>query len=172
MIAVLKEEYAQARDWFERSLALNREVGDAWMVALCYHNLGNATRGLCDFASARSHYIQSLRAFSAYGDRWALAFLFEDVGILAALTGDARGALELIGAADALREAIGAPRAPSLLDEIAKPLAAAAAGLSDDEQRACTSTGRSLDLVAAVDRALELSEGAGSRTRGNQKDAA
>ena len=170
MIAVLQKKYGQARDWFERSLALNREVGDAWMVALCHHNLGNATRGLCDFEAARADYVHSLRAFSAYGDRWALAFLFEDIGVLAALSGDARGALELIGAADALREAIGAPRAPSLQEEIAKPLAAAATVLSDDERQACTARGRALDLAAAVERALVLCERAGNETIPGRKD--
>ena len=45
-IAVLQTECAQARAWFSRSLALNRVVEDAWMVALCYHNLGSITRGL------------------------------------------------------------------------------------------------------------------------------
>ena len=90
MIAVLQKAFAEARDWFQKSMLLNREVGDAWMVALCHNNLGNATRGLGDYETARRHYADSLRAYRDYDDRWALAFLLEDIGILAALGGDAR----------------------------------------------------------------------------------
>jgi tetratricopeptide (TPR) repeat protein len=161
MVAVLQKHYAEARDWFQKSIQINREVGDTWMIAICHNNLGNATRGLGDYEAARRHYADSLRANREYDDRWALAFLLEDIGLLAALSGEARAALELIGAADALREAIGAPRAPSLQEEIAKPLATAATALSDDERLGCTTRGRSLDLAAALEHALALCERTG-----------
>lgn len=156
MIAVLQKRYQEAREWFEKSMLLSREVGDAWMVAICHNNLGNATRGLGDYEAARRHYADSLRAYRDYGDRWALAFLLEDIGILAALGGDARSALELIGAADGFREAIGAPRAPSLEQEIGGQLAPAVAALSEQDRLAYRARGRSLDLAAAVDHAVVL----------------
>ncbi len=158
MVAVLQKQYVEARDWFQKSMLINREVGDTWMVAICHNNLGNATRGLGDYEAARRHYADSLRAYRDYDDRWALAFLLEDIVVVAALGGDPRAALELFGAADALREAIGAPRAPSLQEEIAKPLATAATALSEEQRILCTTRGRSLDLAAAVDRALALCE--------------
>ncbi len=135
------------------------------MVAICHNNLGNATRGLGDYETARRHYADSLRAYRAYDDRWALAHLLEDIGILVALGGDARPALELIGAADAFREAIGAPRAPSLEQEIGQQLAPAMGALSDEERQACRARGRTLDLDAAVDRALVLCEWVGEGQR-------
>ena len=143
MIAVLQKRYDEARDWFEKSMALNREVGDAWMVAICHNNLGNATRGLGDYSAARKHYADSLRAYRDYDDRWALAFLLEDIGVLAALDGDASAALELIGAADAIREAIGAPRAPSLEQEMERATLAACWGIVAGGARSfpCTRTG-------------------------------
>lgn len=157
MIAVLQKRHAEAREWFEKSMRLNREVGDAWMVANCHNNLGNATRGLGEYDAACAHYAQALRAYRDYDDKWALAFLLEDVGLLAALRGDAASGLELIGAAEAIREAIGAPRAPSLEQELARQLAAAAA-LPEDERAASLARGRALDLVAAVERAFAVSE--------------
>jgi len=156
MTAVLRKRYGEAREWFEKSMLLSREVGDAWMVAICHNNLGNATRGLGDFAAARTHYADSLRAYRDYDDKWALAFLLEDVGILAALSGDARSALELIGAADAFREGIGAPRAPSLAEQIESQLAEAVTALAAHERLACRAYGRTLDLAAAVEHALVL----------------
>ncbi|MEO8303520.1 MAG: tetratricopeptide repeat protein [Betaproteobacteria bacterium] len=162
MIAVLQKRFAEACDWFQKSMLLNREVGDAWMVALCHHNLGNATRGLGDFGAARGHYADSLNAFLVYGDRYALAFLLEDIGILAALAGDARSALEMLGAADAFREAIGAPRAPSLTEEIETPLAVAVATMPDSERVAHRARGHALDLADAVAHARKFCE-AGAR---------
>lgn len=156
MIAVLQKRYQEAREWFEKSMRLNREVGDTWMVAVSHNNLGNATRGLGDYAAARKHYADSLRAYRDYDDRWSLAFLLEDIGVLAALSGDASPALELIGAADAIREAIEAPRAPSLEQEMERQLSAAVAGLSDEDRAACRERGRGLELASAVEHALDV----------------
>jgi len=158
MVATLQKRYGEARDWFQRSIQLNREVGDAWMVAINHNNLGNATRGLGDYEAARRHYADSLRAYRDYDDRWALAFLLEDIGVLAALSGESRAALELVGAADSLRDAIGAPRSPTLQAEIAATLDPATSSLSQEERVSCTNRGRSLDLGAAVERALRVCE--------------
>jgi adenylate cyclase len=139
-------------------MLLNREVGDTWMVAICQNNLGNATRGLGDYETARRHYAEGPRAYRDYDDRWALAFLLEDIGILAALSGDPQSALALIGAADASREAIGAPRAPSLEQAIAQQIGPAVAALSEQDRLAHRAKRRSLDLAAAIARALPLCE--------------
>jgi len=166
MIALLEGQCGEARERFEEAMRLYREVGDSWHVALTDHNLGNASRDLGEFAIAAEHYRASLRAFREYGDRWALAFLLEDVGRFAALNGEPEGALELLGAADRLREEIGSPRAASLEAEIAKVLTPATARLGAGEQAAIRARGRALDLAAAVDAALSL---AGAGDRGMQK---
>jgi len=147
-------------------MLLCREVGDAWMVAICHNNLGNATRGLGDYKAAWSHYADSLRAYRDYDDRWAVAFLLEDIGILAALCGDAPAALEVLGAADALREGIGAPRAPSLEEEIAAQMASCIAALSEEAREALRARGRELGLSAAIERALALCEKVGDYADG------
>jgi tetratricopeptide (TPR) repeat protein len=156
MVATLQKRYAEARDWFQKSLQFIREVGDPWMVALNHNNLGNAMRGLGDYEAARKHYADSLRAYRDFDDPWALAFLLEDIGVLAALTGDCCAALELIGAAGALRDAIGAPRSPTLETEIATALEPATKLLSSEQRLSCSERGRALDLAAAVERALAL----------------
>jgi class 3 adenylate cyclase/tetratricopeptide (TPR) repeat protein len=155
-IAVFRERYDEGREWLEKSMLLARQVGDTWMIANCHNNLGNAMRGFGDYAAARAHYADSLRAYRDYDDRWSLTFLLEDIGVLAGRSRDAPSALELIGAADALREAIGAPRAPSTEREIQTQLAAAVAELSGENQVACRERGRALELAAAVERALEV----------------
>jgi class 3 adenylate cyclase/tetratricopeptide (TPR) repeat protein len=154
MIATLQRRFDEAGERFDQALRLSREVGDGWMVALCQNNLGNTMRARRDTVQAGEHYAQSLRAYWGFQDRWALAFLLEDVAVHAAMQRDAVCALELIGAADASRTVIGAPRAPSLDLEIEQHLATAAAGLPEDDRAAARDRGRALDLGAAVERAL------------------
>jgi len=168
MTAALQKRYDDAREWSEKTMGLYRQIGDNWMVATCHNNLGNAMRGLADYRGARSHYAESLRGYRDYDDRWSVAFLLEDIGMLAALVGDAAKALELVGAADAIREAIGAPRAPSLQQEMERQLSDAAADLTDEARASCRQRGRALDPAAAVERALALcgDEVGGSRPAG------
>ena len=135
---------------------LNREVGDAWMVALCDHNLANATRGLGEHDAARSHYAASLRAYRSYDDAWALAFLLEDLGMLVAATGNVAAAHELLGAADALRDANDMPRAPSRQQEIEHELLDFATAVPQQQRDACRAQGRTMGLHAALDYALGL----------------
>jgi tetratricopeptide (TPR) repeat protein len=156
MIAVLQKQFADARDWFRKSMLLNREVGDAWMVALCDHNLANATRGLGEHDAARSHYAASLSAYRSYEDAWALAFLLEDVGMLVAATGNVPAAHELLGAADALRDANDMPRAPSRQQQIERELLDFATAVPQQQRDACRAKGRTMGLHAAVDYALDL----------------
>ena len=153
-IAVLEHDYAAARVAFEEAMRLNREVGDPWMVANADNNLGNATRGLGEYEAAQRHYAESLRAYREYDDKWALAFLVEDIGQLAALCGEGERAFELVGAADALRDEIGTPRAPGLEEELERQLAPARrtiGGVAASEARA---RGQALALAETLDLAL------------------
>jgi class 3 adenylate cyclase/tetratricopeptide (TPR) repeat protein len=153
MIASLQGRYEEARRRFDEAIRLNREVGDPWMVAICHNNLGNATRGLGDYPAARSHYGEALRTYRDYDDRWALAFLIEDVGVLAARTGVPERALTLLGAADALREEIGAPRPPALDAELAQALAASCDALGERAE-SLREKGREVGLDEATATAL------------------
>jgi tetratricopeptide (TPR) repeat protein len=155
MIASLQERHDEARDRFDEAMRLNREVGDSWMVAISHNNLGNANRGLGDYAAARRHYGESLRTYRDYDDRWALAFLLEDVAVLATLEGGAEQALELLGAADTLRAATGSPRGEALEAELDRRLQAARDTLGEaaNETRG---RGARLDLDAAVQVALDV----------------
>ncbi len=159
MIASLEGRNEDARARFEEAMRLNREVGDSWMVAISHNNLGNAYRGLGDYAAALGHYADCLRAHREHDDSWALAFLIEDVGRLAALTGDPQLAVELIGAADALREAIGSPRGAALQREIDTDVDPEAAALSLAERAQALERGRAMGRERAIELALSLALG-------------
>ncbi len=156
MIDIFEGRNEEARARFEEAMRLNREVGDSWRVVICHNNLGNANRGLRDYPAAREHYGECLRAHREHDDDWALAFLLEDVGRLAAQMADPRLALELVGAADALREAIGSPRGAALEREIAGDIEPAAAGLTVARRDAARRRGRAMSRERAIALALSL----------------
>ena len=153
-IAVHQHDDQEARARFEDAMRLNREVGDAWMVALTHNNLGNASRGLGDHDAARRHYAASLQAYRDYDDAWAMAFLLEDIGQLAAQLDEPELALELVGAADTLREEIGAPRAPALEQQLEEQLAQGTEVLGVEGRTAARSRGHALGPVGALELAL------------------
>jgi tetratricopeptide (TPR) repeat protein len=155
MIALHERRFEEARARFMESMRLNREVGDAWMVAIGHNNLGNANRGLGDIVAAKASYAASLEAYREYDDKWAMAFLIEDIALLAAQTGDAQRAVELTSAAESLREAIGAPRSPALVEELDAGLAGARASLGEAASVAAE-RGRAMDAAAAVRLALRI----------------
>ena len=124
MIAYLRHDHAAARARLEEALRTELEVGDLWMGAIARHNLGNAFRELGDMAAARRHYRDALSTYGLTGDKWAQCLVFEDIAMLAT-TDEPRSALRLIGAAEAVREAIGSPRVPAQqaeLDDRLRPL--------------------------------------------------
>jgi hypothetical protein len=112
-------------------------------------------RRLGQFAEAGHHFGASLRSYRLFDERWALAILYEDIALYAIDIGDARSALLLEGAASAMREAIGSPRAPSqqqILDDALVPVR----GALDDHGAAWTAEGGSLSDEDAVEAALAI----------------
>lgn len=108
-VALSLEEYAVGRDLLELSLAMSRELGDRWYVARALLGLGLFACIHGDSATARSRYEECLKMFLEMGDKWFVAASLEGmVGIAAAEGQPARGA-KLAGAAEAIRETIGAP---------------------------------------------------------------
>lgn len=150
MIAVLQEQFEEARDLFEEAMRLNEQVGDAWMVAVSHNNLGNAHRGLRATKEACHHYAVSAEQYLAYGDRWAAAFLLEDVAVLAS-AGEPIRAIELLGAADRMRDEIGAPRADSLAADLDERVLNADGAIPQPERSAARSRGRRWDFTEAME---------------------
>jgi predicted ATPase/class 3 adenylate cyclase len=155
MIALLQEAWAGALEHVEESMRLANEVGDMWVVAVNQHNLGIAQRGLGDVAAAGTAYLAALQAYVDYDDRWSLVQLYEDVAYLALDVDEAAVALRLVGAADALRRELDAPRppAPAQLLEAALASATEASGSRLADERAA---GERLELPAVLDLVREV----------------
>ena len=154
-VALDQEDYTGARAHLEEAVALQREVGDRSYIANALDNLGNVARAQGDYAAARALYAESLTISHEVGEKWLMAYLFEDMGCLAATLKQPERALRLVGAASALREAIGAPLTAVERDKLERLLAPARHNLDEAAQSAALTTGKSLTLEEATAFALE-----------------
>jgi hypothetical protein len=118
------------------------------------HNLGDIARETGDRSSAGEHYTASLEMFRDLGDRRSLCMVYEAVALL--LAGSAPlDALRLVGAADALRQAIGSPRSTADGARIDEQLGEARRRL-DGAALEAEVEGRALALDVALELALQL----------------
>jgi adenylate cyclase len=147
-------DLARAHGLLEEAVAIRREVGDRMATANSLNNLGNVARAQSDFASAQALYHESLDINRELGERWAIAYLLEDFGGLAALEGQPARALRLVGAAAALREAIGAPLSAAERAKLERLLAPARQAIEPEGQSALEAEGRAWPPERAMDYAL------------------
>lgn len=147
MIALLQNDFAVAQMRFEESMQLATEVGDRWMVAVGHHNLGNAHLGLGEPGKAGDEFLQALHAYEDYSDRWSVALLVEDMVLLALVKDELVEAAELVGAADALRSQLEAPRPPAVATTLETALSSVRQRLGIEESTA-HELGLNLDAAA------------------------
>lgn len=99
---------ARAAGCLTEDLRLFQELGDRMGMALVDCAIGTLRLEQGDPARAADHFTEALRLSEAIGDKWRAAFALE--GLAGALAGSHPiAAARLFGAAQALREAIGAP---------------------------------------------------------------
>ena len=159
MIAYLRHDYAGRPGPSRRSPA-DRARGRAtsgwspWPA----HNLGNATRELGDVAAAGRNYAEALATYGSTGRQVGAVPAVRGRRHARALTADPRAALRLVGAAEAMREAIGSPRVAAQqaeLDERLRP----AGRYWGEEAAAEHAAGLGLGPDAALQLALQLCGG-------------
>jgi tetratricopeptide (TPR) repeat protein len=151
----IEGDYDAARDQLETAVDLLREIGDRREIANALHTLANATRDQGNYVATRPIYEESLMIIRELGDRLLLAYLLEDIGALAALEGQPERALHLLGAAEALREAIGAPLSTDEQDKLRPMLEPARQALGVAKAAAMEAEGRVMSLEQAVAEALQ-----------------
>jgi class 3 adenylate cyclase/tetratricopeptide (TPR) repeat protein len=152
--ALLRKDYTLASSHEEQALGILLETGDTYAVANVRHNLGDIARETGDRNSAGEHYTASLEMFRDLGDRRSLCMVYEAVALL--LAGSAPlDALRLVGAADALRQAIGSPRSTADGARIDEQLGEARRRL-DGAAMEAEVEGRALALDVALELALQL----------------
>jgi tetratricopeptide (TPR) repeat protein len=81
-VALRREEYGQATEVFEESLALSREMSDAWWLASSLSNLAAVTGFRGDSERATELYEESMDLFREQGDKQNLAYCLNNLAMV------------------------------------------------------------------------------------------
>jgi hypothetical protein len=108
-----------------------------------------------DYASLRSFAAESITLRRGLGDKRGIALSLDTYSILALNQGQAKRAARLLGAADALREAIGTALSPAQLATHTLDVARVRSALGDDRFAAAWAEGRAMTLEQAIEYALK-----------------
>ena len=97
----------------------------------------------------------SLGLFQEIGSQWDTCYLFENLAAVLHRQGRLHDAAKLLGAAEALREVLGAPLPPAEVGVYEERVTALREDLDPEELKRAWDEGRALDLSAAVRFALD-----------------
>ena len=152
-------DHESARKRCEEAIRLAAEVGDRLNVGLAQNNLGDALRDLDRLDEAGRAYAAAVETYRDLNDLGPLMALLEDVAILAARRGDLVGAFKLVGASDALRVSLGAPRSAGGEAGLAEQLASSRDALGLEAADRARRDGSTLDVEAAIELAIKTARG-------------
>ena len=158
-----------AKAFFEQSLSIFRELGYRQGLAVSLGSLGQIAYIQEDYLPARTYFAESLSLSRDAGDQQDIATSLEAFGGLALATYAAKQssadaatvqalhlrAARLWGAAEALRERIGAALPPSTLQTQAQEVAEGRERIGSSLWMAAWAEGRTMDLEQAIAYALE-----------------
>jgi non-specific serine/threonine protein kinase len=157
--ALAQGDNSAARAALEEGVAICREIDDDWALALALRNLGIGAFREGDHEEAVARLAESLTVLQETGN----PLYMQNLELLAAavsMQGDHRRAASLFGAAEALREAVGAFVLPLYRAEYDRGVAAARAGLTEATFNAAWSEGQAMTPEQAVEYALGKQEAA------------
>ena len=156
----MQGDHESARRHCERAILLAREVGDRLNLAIAQNNLGDALRDLGRLNEAGAAYASAIETYRDLDDRGPLMAMLEDVAVLASRRSDHATAFRLLGAADALRAALGSPRGTAAEEAVAGQLAASAGALGEEGAAEARASGATLPLSNAIELAIGSAGGA------------
>lgn len=159
-VAQYKGDYVRAAELQNESLALKREVGDKRGIMFWLANLGDIARCQGDYNGAAALYEESLTLCREIGDKRGVTFCLEGLAEVACTQADYERAARLFGAAEALRETIGAPLPGVERADYEGNVKSARAGLSEETFTDLWAQGREMPLERAIAYALKSPDAA------------
>jgi predicted ATPase/DNA-binding CsgD family transcriptional regulator len=147
-------DQAAARAAAAEGVRRARESGDHYAQGIMLLNLGSAALNVGDLAGAVPLLAEALRLAQQIDDRVAQFYLLDAIGCHAALSGRARRAAQLFGAAETLRAEAGANIMPFLAPLLDRAQKSAIAALGEAKFRAAFEAGQRLDRDARLRLAL------------------
>jgi len=146
--------YGEARERLEAALAVQRQVGDRRGMADSLDLLGCNACDEGDYSSARTLLAESLAIYLDLRYDWGLSGCLGSMARLWGAQGRSREATRLLGAAEALREAIDWPLDATEREEHERALDALREVLGEEDLGAARAEGRAMNRPEAVAYAL------------------
>jgi tetratricopeptide (TPR) repeat protein len=151
-VALAREAYAEAHDWWQEGATLLRETGPREELALALAFQAYAARGFGALGEARRYLHEALQIATELPMALSVLVAVPGMALLVATQGEIERAVELY--ALALRHSFVA-NSPWFEDVAGRQIAAAAAELPPEAVAAAQARGRARDLEATVMELLE-----------------
>jgi predicted ATPase/ribosome-binding protein aMBF1 (putative translation factor)/Tfp pilus assembly protein PilF len=155
MVARNRDDFEQAHARYTEGLALARNLGDFHQVANMLTNLGSVEIHKGDYQLAMEYLRESLSLFQKLGERRGIAECLVELAGTVFMKGRALDAVRLYGAAEALRDAVGAPLEPAQLADYERTVAAVRVQLGEPAFTAAWAAGRAMRLDEAIALAMQ-----------------
>lgn len=154
LVAIDQGNHAQAVALLDESLRLFRELGDSYGIAMALGNLADLACKQGDLARAAGLHRESLCVCERLENRQAIAGSLEGIARVMAALGLVLQAARLYGAAEALREAAGAPLLDSERLAYDHAVSAARAGVEETAWQSAWVEGREMSVPQAIAAAV------------------
>jgi hypothetical protein len=154
VIELIRGDYASADPLLRQSADLCRAVGDPWAMALPLRNLGIMALRRGDCAGAVAWLKESLVVLKDLDEKWFVSRSVESLAEALAAREDYEGAARLFGAAEALRESIGASVVSFYRDDYERGVSAVRTALREEDLGRLWRQGRAMTPREAVAYAL------------------
>jgi DNA-binding CsgD family transcriptional regulator/tetratricopeptide (TPR) repeat protein len=158
-LAMMQGDLTTAREMMEESLALAHEVGGHLTVASPTRDLGDLALLQGDVDGAADRYAECLRLACDVGAQMTIARGIETAALVAHPRGQLESATQLLGAAEAIREAIRSPQVPTERAPCEPAIAAARARLGEAGFARAWAAGRGMSTAAAIEAAFAVLRG-------------
>jgi len=161
LIEICRRSYERANELLNESLNLNRSLGDKRGVAMGFYSLGRLAHAQGDEPRAVALFKQCLTLRREMGDKQGMAESLEGLaGALSAYGADSDGvaaadqAARLFGAAEHLRETIGAPLPPVERPTYDRDTARARKQLGEEKFTSAWAEGRAVNVEGVLRTAV------------------
>jgi predicted ATPase/class 3 adenylate cyclase len=171
IVAQYQHDNEGARAMLQECLEISRALGDNMGISQLFNSLGDVASNMGEAAAARAYYREGLAANQALGYKWGL---IESLEGLAKVVGSGAAfdvpsasvdrdnlllvAARLWGAAQLLRETIGAPVPPPDVEAHERNIAAARSRVEERAWNDAWTEGRAMPLEQLITYALEREE--------------
>ena len=170
--AAFEGDLAAAREAATAGAQRARETGDHYALGMMLLNLGSTALNAGDLAGAEPLLAEALRLAHQADDRVAQFYLLDAFGCHAALSGRARRAAQLFGAAETQRAEVGANVMQFLAPLLDRAQKSALAALGEARFQAGFEAGQRLDRDGGLRLALGEPAGDGSGPAGREPGGA